>query len=391
MKRVPLSEIVSGVESGTSVNGDARRIAPGEVGVLKVSCVREGRFYPGEHKVVTGPDRERLTIAPHPGDLLVTRANTPDLVGECGIVDSPCDGLFLPDKVWRLILRTPDHDDPRFLALLLGTDAVRKRLRESATGTSGGMKNISQEAFLRIQVPRVPPALQLLVGRIATQIDTYRAQTEDLIAAKRRVKHALGQRSAKAELPTTHPSVRLSEVAREFAHPNREGLGSDKVMGVLKGEGLVPMRQRLIGCTLERYQVVQPGAFAYNPMRINVGSIAYSWFKHPVLVSPDYVVFECDTSKLSPRYLDHVRTTPAWARFVARAGAGSVRTRIHFDQLGAFTFRLPPLEVQHRIAHALDLVDAEIKQLESLADAYRRLKRALLQKLMRGELALAQD
>jgi hypothetical protein len=65
-------------------------------------------------------------------------------------------------------------------------------------------------------------------------------------------------------------------------------------------------------------------------------------FDRDVLVSPDYVVVECDDSKLLPSYLQHLRHSHKWRRHFELAGNGSVRARIYYDDLGRFTFLLPP-------------------------------------------------
>ncbi|MBK8118668.1 MAG: hypothetical protein IPK39_05155 [Sulfuritalea sp.] len=68
--------------------------------------------------------------------------------------------------------------------------------------------------------------------------------------------------------------------------------------------------------------MVRPQAFAYNPMRLNIGSIAISSFDDDILVSPDYVVFESDATKLLPGCLNHLRRTRFWASHFEAAGSG---------------------------------------------------------------------
>ena len=142
------------------------------------------------------------------------------------------------------------------------------------------------------------------------------------------------------------------------------------------------MREETIAASVERYKIVRPRAFAYNPMRLNVGSIAMSPFDRDVLVSPDYVVFECDESKMLPGYLNHLRRTRHWSSFFDVAGSGSVRVRIYYDDLAAFTFPLPTIEEQRRVVAVLDTAAAEIDVLARYAAALRRQKRGLMQKLL---------
>jgi type I restriction enzyme S subunit len=149
------------------------------------------------------------------------------------------------------------------------------------------------------------------------------------------------------------------------------------------------MREETIAANIERYKVVPPNAFAYNPMRLNIGSIAISSFDCDVLVSPDYVVFACDDSKLLPSYLQHLRHTQKWKSYFELAGNGSVRVRIYYGDLGRFTFLLPPIDVQARLVRLLDAASLEIALLSKRADALRTQKRGLMQKLLTGQWRLS--
>ena len=156
-------------------------------------------------------------------------------------------------------------------------------------------------------------------------------------------------------------------------------------MAVTKLVGMRPMKEETIAASIERYKVVKPRAFAYNPMRLNIGSIVMSLFEGDVLVSPDYVVFECDESRLLPGYLNHLRFSGQWRNYFETAGNGSVRVRIYYDDLGAFTFNLPPLETQRRVINVLDAATLEIEKLRQYRDALQKQKRGLMQKLLTGQ------
>jgi type I restriction enzyme S subunit len=103
---------------------------------------------------------------------------------------------------------------------------------------------------------------------------------------------------------------RLNELAVESTARNYGRLQVTAVMGVSKTDGIVPMQERLIGADIERYKIVQKNWFAYNPMRLNIGSIAQWVGAEDVLVSPDYVVFKCienDAKGLDSSYLNQFR------------------------------------------------------------------------------------
>jgi type I restriction enzyme S subunit len=145
------------------------------------------------------------------------------------------------------------------------------------------------------------------------------------------------------------------------------------------------MEERLVASDISRYKIVRKNWFAYNPMRLNIGSIARWHGGRDCLVSPDYVVFHClDESNevtLSADYLDHFRHSDQWDAFVTEAGAGGVRVRIYYDDISQLQLKLPDVAEQQKIADCLgsldDLIAAEGRKLEAL----RQHKQGLMQQL----------
>ena len=144
------------------------------------------------------------------------------------------------------------------------------------------------------------------------------------------------------------------------------------------------MDEGIIGESIDRYKAVSQFDFAYNPMRINVGSIAMWDGEEDVLVSPDYVVFRCGT-KLDAQYLNHFRKTHYWQHFVTRAGGGSVRVRIYFSDLASMKLNLPSIEEQKAIAAVLNTQDTEINLLSHRFDTLKQQKKGLMQQLLTGK------
>ena len=156
-------------------------------------------------------------------------------------------------------------------------------------------------------------------------------------------------------------------------------------MGVKKEDGIVPMAERLVAADISRYKVVRNNWFAYNPMRLNIGSIARWQGESDVLVSPDYVVFRClersMPTTLLPEYFDSFRGSRQWDAFVSEAGDGGVRVRIYYRDIAQLQLALPDVEEQQKIAECLgsldDLIVAEGRKLEAL----RQHKQGLMQQL----------
>lgn len=248
---------------------------------------------------------------------------------------------------------------------------------------SGLIPGISRADVLKLKIPKLNRAEQTAIASLLPTWDTAIEKTERLIAAK--AQHLLAVRGQFLDRPPQSKRVKLKVITRESNARNGARLGRDSIMAVTKQAGMRPMKEETIAANIERYKVVRSGAFAYNPMRLNIGSIAMSSFDADILVSPDYVVFECDERQLLPDYLNHLRHSRHWMNYFGSAGNGSVRVRIYYGDLSVFAFNLPPLDVQRRIVDYLDAAVSEIELLKKQAEAYRRQKRGLMQKLLIGQ------
>lgn len=192
---------------------------------------------------------------------------------------------------------------------------------------------------------------------------------------------AVGTHAEPRPLPAGWRMASLAEVTAESAERNNARLNDALLFGVSKSAGLIPMKERVKGASTDRCKVVRPNAFAYNPMRINIGSIARNETADTLMVSPDYVVFEVQPDCLLPEYLDHFRRSHAWQNFVGAAGDGSVRVRIYYDHLSKLRLPLPPRAEQRKIAAILTAVDDKLDVIARQIEATHTLKQGLMQTL----------
>lgn len=141
-KPVRLGSLLSAIVPGRSVAGSDKPPAASDYGVLKVSAVDPHGFLPYESKTLL--DRQDFVsgFSVRSGDLIMTRANTPELVGEVCLVDHDYPNLMLCDKTLRLVPGA--NVDPYLLSEMLQSPSVRQQLQSVATGTGRSMKNISQ-------------------------------------------------------------------------------------------------------------------------------------------------------------------------------------------------------------------------------------------------------
>lgn len=162
-----VSEYVERFEGGKSLEADASETDTRNR-VLKISAVTGMEFRPAESKPVPDeyePPQDHFVRA---GDLLFSRANTTELVGAIALVGETPSNLLLPDKLWRFMWGAPPKVHPQFIWALFQTRRVREEIQRRATGTSGSMKNISQEKLLGIRTMLPPlPLQQTFATRIA--------------------------------------------------------------------------------------------------------------------------------------------------------------------------------------------------------------------------------
>lgn len=166
---VELGTLLRGIEAGRSpsTNGEAPR--DGEPGVLKVSAVSPLEFHPSEAKALADASIMSPDMEVKPGDILITRANTPDRVGAvCRVAPDTRRGLYLSDKTLRLL---PERGvDADFLAEALNRRSVRAHLTGTATGTSASMFNITQPKIRATLVPSLSLDKQRQVTESLTSV-----------------------------------------------------------------------------------------------------------------------------------------------------------------------------------------------------------------------------
>ncbi|MFJ5230062.1 hypothetical protein ACIQBJ_09195 [Kitasatospora sp. NPDC088391] len=237
---VPLDMFLTRIEAGKSPAAEDTPAGEGEWGVLKVSAVQAGWFAARENKVI----RDVALIHPcyevKHGDLLMTRANTEELVGLACVAENPPPRLLLSDKTLRLHTNE-SLADPRFIQLVLVRQSLRQRVRALATGTSAGMKNISQEQIRQLMVPFVSLDEQ---RRIVAAHAAFERRIEALegVAAKRTqlldalVEQLLGANGWEvAPLKDADVSIRAGITLGSHRVPGLRPAGYLRVANVRKG------------------------------------------------------------------------------------------------------------------------------------------------------------
>ncbi|HQE50052.1 MAG TPA: restriction endonuclease subunit S [Fervidobacterium sp.] len=189
------------------------------------------------------------------------------------------------------------------------------------------------------------------------------------------------------EIPKDWEVVKLGEVLEEVKTKNKEGK-SLKVYSVSNIHGFIESDEffdrKVYSVDLKPYKVVMENYFAYNPYRVNVGSIGLFTEKDAGLVSPAYVVFKIkNEQKLMPEFLYSNLKSPKYISEISRIAMsrGSVRRSLSFKDLGLMSIPLPPLEEQKAIAYVLSTVQEAREKTEKVIEATKELKKSLMKHL----------
>ena len=162
---VSLDHYIQKITSGKSLKeGDSEDY---QNSVLKISAVTTGYFNEMEVKPLPKSYDPPESHRANNGDILLSRANTTELVGASALVETSATNLFLPDKLWKLQLK--DQVNAYFFWHLLQTKIVRSSISKASSGSGGSMKNISQKAFLTISVPEFSNEVQNQIGNIVRE------------------------------------------------------------------------------------------------------------------------------------------------------------------------------------------------------------------------------
>lgn len=137
---------------------------------------------------------------------------------------------------------------------------------------------------------------------------------------------------------------------------------------------------------IEKYIIVKPMQFAYNPARVNIGSIGMNSYDFDGCVSPVYVVFECE--KNYQYFFDCFRKTSQFKEEVISRAIGGVRQSLNYKDFSLIKITYPP---DHIIDNFNDIYLSLLKLkrfVEKESQKLSQLRDTLLPRLMSGELEI---
>lgn len=167
------------LEQGWSPQCDNYPAGDDEWGVLKVGAVNSWEFNPIENKKLPDSESPVQNYEIRAQDVLMSRANTKELLGSVALVEDVRARLLLCDKLYRLDV-IDDRLSRKFLVSFLRSKPGRYLFEQEATGASGSMQNIGQDTVRNVWIP-VPPKSEQ--EAIASALTRERRQTAEIEVA----------------------------------------------------------------------------------------------------------------------------------------------------------------------------------------------------------------
>ena len=250
------------------------------------------------------------------------------------------------------------------------------QIRRIAQGTkiySINSKNFS-ECYVGIpskdEQQKIADLLRLIDERIATQNKII----EDLKKLK----------SAIIEMEYSHMTKNISHIGDFIEQTSKRN--KDKtihnVLSVNNRQGFIQQSEQFENRNVasddtSNYKIVEKDDFAFNPARINVGSIARLTLFERGIVSPMYICFRTRDGLL-PEYLDYYFESKPFFTEIQKRLEGSVRQCLSFDGLCNIPFCVPSVEIQRQIGKRLSTLVQEIKLEIDFLELLQKQKKILL-------------
>ena len=403
----PLGKAIAKLEAGVSVNSvdETQRTYAHDQSVLKTSSIADGRFYPAECKKVAPRDLHRLSLNPEANTLLISRMNTPDLVGECGYVAQDHSSLFLPDRLWITRRRDDSEVDFHWLSYLLSSKPQKSRIKGISTGTSGSMKNISKGSLLGLSIPFPAPREQRAIATALSDVDALLEALDRLIAKKRDIKQATMQQLLTAQ-------TRLPGFEGEWEVKRLGELGSFlKGSGVRRNEaqsGSLPcvrygeiytvhhdvIREfrswisRDVAATAVRIQKGDLLFAGSGETKDEIGKCVAVVIDKEAYAGGDIVILRAPET--DPVFMGYALNQPAVNLQKSSFGQGDAVVHISASALSQIFIKLPPKAEQDAIATVLSDIDAELEALQQRRTKIAAIKQAMMQELLTGRTRLVE-
>ena len=273
------------------------------------------------------------------------------------------------------ILRPKSNVSAAFLSYQL--NGVRRYdIAKKAQGKSIVHLHNSDLKEVLVSIPSYDEQLHIvkLLTKIDEMIETQSKIIEEYVILKNSLIHRF--------FTMDNPKVKLSTILTEINIKNKNKQ-IDTVLSVSNKLGFIKQSEQfedreVASDDTSNYKIVNKGDYAYNPARINVGSIARLINYDKGIISPMYSCFKINEKKITYTYFDMFLSSFSFKRQLNKKLEGSVRQCLTFEGMLSMDIELPCIETQKSISNKIDMLNYKIKLESDYREALIKQKQFLL-------------
>ena len=355
--------------------------------VLRSSNVQDGEITLNdnvyvESSVVNSPNVEKGDI------IVVVRNGSRALIGKHAQIKN-----VMKDTVIGAFMAGMRSENPEFTNALLGTPRFDYEVGINLGAT---INQITNATFHSMSFGFPSNKEQKAIGKYFTSLDSQISASTSRLASLKQMKAASLQAMFPQEGETV-PKIRFKGFEGEWKKvsfkdftfhagtKNRDNLPLESY-SISNEFGFIPQNEQFEnGGTMTQadkrmYYIVSPNSFAYNPARINVGSLGYYEGKEDVIVSSLYEVFKTDDT-ICDKFLLYWFKTDIFQKMIEQFQEGGVRLYFFYDKMCKCSLMRPSLAEQQAIASYFTSLDHQISLQSQRLEKLKQIKSACLDKM----------
>ncbi len=354
------------------------------------------------------------------GDIVFSRVGSVD---RCSYVSAKEVGWLFSGRCLRV--RCNDTIQPMFLYYYLQKEEVKQSIRNIAVGAT--MPSINTKLLSEIQIIAPSKTSQKLIASTLSSLDDkiecnirindnftlsfllltcfvlwlLKLRNDNLQQQARALykswfvdfdpfKDGQFEDSELGMIPHGWSVKQLGEITSQVSERVKERVDVKVLSPITTGELVLSeeyFSKQVFSESISKYIVVKPSDFAYNPARVNIGSLGINEYDFDGCVSPVYVVFRCEGGY--QYFFDLFRRTEAFKEEVRTRAIGGVRQSLAYKDFSLIKVVYPPIDVIHSFNQVYSRILAKTKHNNVETTRLASIRDTLLPKLISGELKIS--
>lgn len=301
-----------------------------------------------------------------------------------------------------MVLRAHEDVDPQYLYQILRSNDTLAQLQMLAESRSGTFPQITYSELSNIMVSLPSQKAQKNIVSILSSLDRKIELNNKINADLEEMAQAIFKNwfvdfepfkdgkfvdSELGMIPEGWKVGCLGDITSNKSAKVKERTDVKVLSPVTTGELVLSeeyFSKQVFSSSIAKYKIVSIGDFAYNPARVNIGSLGRNEFEFDGCVSPVYVVFSVIDGY--ENYFDLFRKTDFFKDKVASLAIGGVRQSLSYDDLSSIETIIPNINIVEKFNNLYNQMKKTIKANKQESSRLSLLRDTLLPRLMSGEL-----